>query len=93
MASEMTGKFREEQAAIQQLRRIFSDEKQMTLAKRIRTVNFSDEKNQVLARKTSHRSVLSIYSVIRRYDHDQKQAALAKSDNSVGNIPANAIVV
>lgn len=72
MSVEVTAKFRDEKAAIQQLRRLYPAEKQMTLAKRIRTANFSDPAHLALAIRAGVRSRLSIYSVIRRFDKDSQ---------------------
>lgn len=97
MASEVSAKFRDEKIAIEQLRRLFPDEKQMTLAKRIRTNNFADADHQALATKAGLRSRFSIYSVIRRYDSERKalianavNVAESEGDTFYGN--PNAVV-
>lgn len=67
----MPGQFSYEVVAIQQLRAKFPSMGQRTLATRITNGEFTDEANRALARRAGAifgRSMLSTYSVIRRFD-------------------------
>lgn len=83
MLEGLNARFGDEKAAIEALRAKFPDTAQKTLARRIREMDFKMEDNKAMALKASTRSLLSIYSVIRRYDaaQDAKRAA-AIAENS-----------
>ena len=79
---EILAAMREEKTAIQSLRSLFSDRPQKTLAKQIRERNIggqfgSDPIVRGFLAKCGYRGVLSIYSVIRRYDAKNKVTAPA----------------
>lgn len=75
----MSSAFHSEVLAIQKLRAKYPDIGQSTLARKIKNSTFETEADNVLALNAGSvgRPLLSIYSVIRRYDAKQRQLQTA----------------
>lgn len=67
--------YKAEQSAIERIRAAYPNEYQLTLAKRIKSQSHFVGTELELAAEASHRPLLSIYSVIRRYDAELQQIA------------------